>query len=275
MIDVGLPRRRICRRQPQPLEARIAQIACVGGRHRVAAEPEEAERAALEAVRRLRAAAAEFHEIVAVAGALEQLELGLDGTAGERIAPAVVKRDELRLARLGDRKRGDEVGQRLGVGEAAGECVGTPHRRLAGHQHVTPERLAGEEHAARQPERGVERALEGGLEPLDLDTELAQQRLGHVAVVSVRGIDQLAAAVADQQPTIEGELVAPGVTAEIVVVVEDEDARGRPGGAAVEPGGRQPADAAADDDEVVALLDRQPVDGKPAAVARLRVSGLE
>jgi hypothetical protein len=65
------------------------------------------------------------------------------------------------------------------------------------------------------------------------------------------------------------------VTAEIVVVVEDENSRGRPGGAAIEPSGRKPADAAPHDDEVVALLGRQPVDGKALAIARLRVRGFE
>src|SRR5262245_2078380 len=65
------------------------------------------------------------------------------------------------------------------------------------------------------------------------------------------------------------------MAAEIIVVVEDEDARGRPGGAAIEGGGRQSADARADDDEVVTLLDRQPVEGETLAFARLRVRGLE
>jgi len=43
------------------------------------------------------------------------------------------------------------------------------------------------------------------------------------------------------------------VPAEIVVVVENEDARGWPGGLAEEPGCGQPTDAGADDDEIVAL----------------------
>jgi hypothetical protein len=43
------------------------------------------------------------------------------------------------------------------------------------------------------------------------------------------------------------------VAAEVVVVVENENARGRAGGLAEEPGRGQPADAGADDDEIVAL----------------------
>src|SRR5262249_47579119 len=48
-----------------------------------------------------------------------------------------------------------------------------------------------------------------------------------------------------------------------------------PGGATIEGGGRQPADARADDDEVVTLLDRQPVEREALAFARLRMRGLE
>ncbi len=51
------------------------------------------------------------------------------------------------------------------------------------------------------------------------------------------------------------EFVALGVTAEIVVVVENEDARGLVLGA-VEMRRRQPADAAADDDQIVSLAGR-------------------
>src|SRR5262249_59732296 len=83
------------------------------------------------------------------------------------------------------------------------------------------------------------------------------------------------AAVTDHETAIERELVALGMAAEIIVVVEDEDARGRPGGAAIEGGSRQSADARADDDEVVTLLERQPVEREALAFARLRMRGLE
>jgi len=93
--------------------------------------------------------------------------------------------------------------------------------------------------------------------------------------VGLGGIDRFAAAVADHETVIERELVALGMAAEIIVVVEDEDARGRPDGTAIEGGGSQAADARADDDEIVTLLDRQPVEGEAFAFARLRVCGLE
>jgi len=65
------------------------------------------------------------------------------------------------------------------------------------------------------------------------------------------------------------------MAAKIVAIVEDENARIGPGGAAVEPGGCEPADAAADHDEIVALLDRRVVGVKVHAGARQRMGYLE
>ena len=45
------------------------------------------------------------------------------------------------------------------------------------------------------------------------------------------------------------------MAAEVVEVVEDENARTRPGGAPEEPGGGKSADPAAHDHEIVALFD--------------------
>ena len=125
MIDVGLAAaaRSAGGRQIEPAEAGIALVAHVGGRHRVAAEAEEAERAALEAVRDLLVAAADLDQVIAIARALEQLQLLVDGSSGERIARRRIEREELRLARLGDRQARDELGERLGVGEPAADVV--------------------------------------------------------------------------------------------------------------------------------------------------------
>ena len=59
--------------------------------------------------------------------------------------------------------------------------------------------------------------------------------------------------LAIQQPAARTELVPLGVAAEVVVVVEDQDARRRARARAIEVRRRQPADAAADDDEIVGL----------------------
>ncbi|MNN37053.1 hypothetical protein D3C81_1509800 [compost metagenome] len=69
-------------------------------------------------------------------------------------------------------------------------------------------------------------------------------------------LEGFAAAVADDHPAAGLELVALGVAAEVVVVLDDQDARLRML-LAVEPGGRQPADAAADHHQVVLFLHLQ------------------
>ena len=182
VIDVGLPRPRP-HRQPEALEPGIAEIARVRGRHRVASEPEEAQRAALKAVRHFFAAAAEPDEIVAVAGGLEDLALLLDAPARERIARSVIERTQLRLALRRDRERGDELAERPGIGQTTRALVGASRRRLARHQQIASEGFARKEHAAGEPERRIERAVEGALEPRGVDPELAQKCLRHVAVI--------------------------------------------------------------------------------------------
>ena len=273
MIDVGLLPRGIAGvGKPQPGEARIAEIARLGGRHRVAAEPEEAERAALETVRRFLAAAAVFHQIVAIAGALRECRSFPHGFARKRIAPAGIKRNDLCLARLRDRKAGHEFAKRFALGRLVSSSSRTAG--IACDQHVAAERLAVEEHATREPQRRIEAALEGRLEPRDVDPKIAQQALGHRAVQRLWRLQRLAAAVADDTAAIEREFVALGVAAEIVVIVEDQDSGGRHG-APVEPCCRKPADAAANHDEIIAFLDRQAVDRKLAAFAGERMRDLE
>lgn len=152
VIDVGLALRGLGRgRQAERIEPGIAEIARIGGRHRVAAEPEEPERAALEAIGGFLAQTAVAHQIVAIARALEQRELLRDRAAGERIARTLMEREELRPARRRDRKVGDESGKRARIGKAARGRIGAAPRRLAGDQRVAAERLASKEHAARQP----------------------------------------------------------------------------------------------------------------------------
>src|SRR5207245_2207202 len=105
VVDVGLAAA-ADRRQAEARKTRIAVPAQVGGRHGVGAEPEEAERAALEAICHLGPAAADADEIVAIARAPEDRFLLGRALARERIAALVVERVELRLADLGERHGG-------------------------------------------------------------------------------------------------------------------------------------------------------------------------
>jgi hypothetical protein len=66
-----------------------------------------------------------------------------------------------------------------------------------------------------------------------------------------------------------GELVALGVTAEVITIVEHENACVGPDGTAIIPRRRKPADAAANHDQIIALIDRRlvGVENHPAALA--------
>ena len=71
-------------------------------------------------------------------------------------------------------------------------------------------------------------------------------------------LEGFTAAIAEDHPPAGGELVALGVAAEVVVVFQDQDAcLGM--FLAVEPGGGQPAQATADDHQVVVFADGQRV----------------
>ena len=72
-----------------------------------------------------------------------------------------------------------------------------------------------------------------------------------------------------------GELVALGVSAEVVTIVEHENACARRRGTAIIPRCRQPADAAADHDQIVTLVGRCLVGAEIHATARERMRDLE
>ena len=70
--------------------------------------------------------------------------------------------------------------------------------------------------------RGVDRWIDDLAPARNVDAEFGDEPL---ATALWRGtVDRERAAVANERPVAGRELVAPGVTAEVVVVVEDEDA---------------------------------------------------
>src|SRR5262249_8800902 len=112
-------------------------------------------------------------------------------------------------------------------------------------------------------------------ERAEADAEVAQQTPGDRTVERLRRLERLAAAVADDGAPIDRELVALGVAAEIVMVVEDQNARVLARHATVEPRRGKAAAAAADHDEVVALLDRQAIDRIAPSLAGDRMRHFE
>ncbi len=88
-------------------------------------------------------------------------------------------------------------------------------------------------------------------------------------------MQRLGSAVAEQQPPVDPEFIALGVPAEIVVIVEDQNARSGAVRLAIKPRRRQSADAAADHDQIETLLDRAPGDVEGAALATDLMGDLE
>ena len=86
-----------------------------------------------------------------------------------------------------------------------------------------------------------------------VDPDRAQQAVGDRAV-RARALDRVGTAVQQAQLAVDLEFIALGVTAEIIVVVEQQDPRLGVRGP-VEVGGRQAADPGPDDDQGVFLAD--------------------
>jgi hypothetical protein len=86
-----------------------------------------------------------------------------------------------------------------------------------------------------------------------IDAQLAQEAAGDGAV-RPRAVDLISAAIDQRQPAAELKLVALGMAAEIVMVVENEDT-GVLAPRAEEIRRREPADAAAHDHQIVAFAD--------------------
>ena len=125
-------------------------------------------------------------------------------------------------------------------------------RQIAAHDEpVRPEALTVEKRSSAQSQRRIELVVEGAVEALELDAELFEEFFRLVAETG-RRIDGLAAAIADEKtPIAARELVALGVPAEVVVIIENENTRLCAHAFSEEVRGGEPADAAPDDDQVI------------------------
>jgi hypothetical protein len=96
---------------------------------------------------------------------------------------------------------------------------------------------------------------------------LRHEALDGLAEQRLRRLYRLGATIAEEEASIDVKLVALRVAAEIVVIVEYQNAGGVAVDFAIEPRGRQAADAAAHHDQVDMLVDRQGGEVEGAALA--------
>ncbi len=231
-----------------------------GGDH-VDAVAEVVAGAALEEVGRGCGQLAGLGEERAIAGLGEPRHLLVNRTPGEVVARAG---KQLRQALPGLVRQGTICekgidGPRAGI--ARRKLVEAEQQRITRNQAILPEVLAIEEHRLRQPEPGIQPAMEHALalEPFRADAQRLQD-LRKLTRVHDTGSDHgLGAAVAHQQAAAHSELAPARVAAEIVMVVENENARFWLA-LAIEPGCCQASETGADDDQVVALLRFQQID---------------
>ena len=122
------------------------------------------------------------------------------------------------------------------------------------HQPILAEHLLREEGGAAEPQGTVELAASRArrLRPVQIQADRGEQRPRDRAVV-VHGLQVRRPAVQEERAAAVGELVALGVAPEVVVVVENEDARAGAGRSQEEPGGGESAQPPADHHQVIAL----------------------
>ena len=96
----------------------------------------------------------------------------------------------------------------------------------------------------------VELVIEHLLREIDVDTKILEQGCRSSRVTPC-GLDILRAAKVDQHAPVVMELVALRVTAEVVMIFNNENFRGRPCFFLKKVRGRKPADATANDDQIV------------------------
>ena len=173
--------------------------------------------------------------------------------AGPEIPFFGVEREQLPFWRVGQREIGEKTGKGPGVEARGIEIIRHAEYWIACDQPVSAESRLVEEHRAAHPAAGIVVAIKRGFEAADIDAQILEQAVGHRAEQCLWRLQRFGAAIADQRLAADGEFVAFGVAAEIIVIVEDQDFCG--GIAfAPEPCCGKAADARADDDQVIRRL---------------------
>ena len=174
-------------------------------------------------------------EVILVADVAQVFRARFRGQVRQVVLLLAVEPGEVRAHRPGERGFGEELRPGLGAGTR--------------HQPVGKEMLLVEEggRAEALVGLGLVARIAG-----EIDAEVRQQLLRGEAV-GERRFDAHRAAVGKDGAALVRKLVALGVPAEIVVVVEDEDAAVVPQCLPVEPGGGQAGDTTADNDEIIVL----------------------
>ena len=237
-----------------------------GLHHRVVPAGEAVQHAEerVEDLERLLLKADPVQKEAAVADRVDVLVLLPQGEVVQKVLAAAEQAEQLVLFRRSDRQRPNEA--RVVARAVHGQRPVAAHDLVAAfgwkRQHI-----AGPEVRHREVLRSV------GGHGLRVDAQIREQSLDDQAV-AVRRLQVLGTAHTQHHAPVVVELVALRVPAKVVVVVEEQDASFGAHLLAVEPCGRQAADAGADDDQVVVLIEL-PVLGRLVPVPGKGVGHLE
>ncbi len=202
-----------------------------------------------------------LQQVVAVADARQPIHLLGGVEVGQVVDLGGLDAHDIGLD-LGRQRRGRQPGgERLGVLRACVEAA------EADHEFVGAEGLLVEEHRRFQPGVTIEVLVGAGLGQGDrIDAQLGHQA-GRDRAVGAGAVDQHGPAVQQQGAAADVELVALGVAAEVVVVLQHQDA-GVGLGLAPEVRCGQAADPAADHHQIVGLVVLHRLAGVELAVAQ-------
>ena len=215
-----------------------------------------------------RASRPQYREKIAIAHRRQNLLLLRDRLTGHYVARLRVQRDQLAPLSLLKRKVLDECGGRASVESARRNVVidhgrGSPSR--ACRSRTPPLRTA-----SRATSRGAGYSVRSKAW-LNFSTFTPSSRSSPMACRAPEGLGRLngfAAAVAQDQPPIDSHLAAARVAAEVVVVIQNQNARV---GIAltIEVGGREPADPCTHDHQVDCFINGQAFDRELMSIAKL------
>src|SRR5713226_62042 len=128
-----------------------------------------------------------------------------------------------------------------------------PRQRVSPrNKTVFPKRFFVEEHARAELQGRKQLLVEGLIELLYINTQLRQQVLGDLAVLGWT-LDRLCSSVAQQLASARLKLIALGVPAEVVMIIQNQNARLWTRALAVKVRRRQPADSGSHHHQIVGL----------------------
>ncbi len=194
----------------------------------------------------------QFAEEAAIADAREAVFFLFGIQRGQIVFFIAAEAGDVFARGLGNRSFGHEVLPGLGRGNR--EVVGLTRERWTGivDEPVAAKHFLVEKDFRDSSASAIDLAVQIFGKAGDVDSEFFNHAFGDCAV-GLLTFDGVGAAIADEGSVVYAEFVAAGVSTEVVVIIEDENARLRAGGFAIEVSGGESADASADDDQIVGL----------------------